>query len=515
MTACPAATLAASAPRYDAISMSRRSIRRAWLSVLLACNTSPAPAGPSPAPATPEAPPPAQAVDAPPPAVVKPEGVPMTPGGQDWLVWFMRDGAPTTRWVRVEGDDAYVLAERRALIVGEDAKLWRIERKDASMELMSCDCAELEDESKCKDRQKITTLGLRAVAMDDGAVSDLIVAQTGSLHGELAGDQVLEVVGGVGRRVFVREADEKFWCGAHPDYEHGVVVYDVAAGKYVENAFDAWPQRLPDSVRKPAAEKILPEFKECQEDEGTGSQLMAEFAKDGMFLAEVAVELAGGVPTVHWLFGLTVTYACSSDYMIAGEASSGLLDAAEPLGLVPVPAGVAKAFAAIGSATAVGWSKLAFDPSARDAAFAGFSAAPEPPWPPERFGRKEAEAAATHSPAQDKLDEARKLTRAKDYPAAIAAFDAALALDSTLAAGYSGRGYARLLAGDLVAAKADLTAALTHNATPQFQAAVYFNLGQLAEKAGDTAAARAAYERSLALRPTKAVKAALAALPAR
>lgn len=510
--------------------MSIRSIRLAWLSVILACNTSPDPTGPSPAPAPtgPELPPPVQVQ---PPAeakfaetmpaetasaasVVKPEDVPMTPGGQDWLVWFMRGGAPTTRWVRVENDDAYVIAERPALIVGEGAKMWRIERKDASMELMSCECAELEDGSKCKDKRTITTLGLRAVALDDGAVSDLILAETGSIHGELVGDQVLAVVGGVGRKLFVREADEKYWCGAHPDYEHGVVVYDVAAGKYVENAFEAWPKRLPESVRKPALDKIMPEFKSCQEDEGTGSALMAEFAKDGMFLAEVSVQLAGGVPRVDWVFGLSVTYACSSDYMVPGEVSSGLVDEAEPLGLVPVPAGVSKAFAAIGTATAVGWSKVTFDSSARDAAFAGFSASPDSPWPPERFGLKEAEA-ATRSPAQDKLDEARKLTRAKDYPAAITAFDAALAIDSTLAAGYSGRGYARLLAGDLVKAKTDLEAALTHNSTSQFQAAVHFNLGQLAEKSRDIAAARAAYTRSLELRPTKAVKAALAALPAR
>ena len=498
--------------------MSTRSIRLAGLSVLFACNTA---SGPSPAPA--QAQPPVQAEPAEQrPArvvsdastVVKPEDVPMTPGGEDWLVWFMRGGAPTTRWVRVEGDDAYVLAERRALIVGEGAKLWRIERKDASMELLSCDCTELADESTCKDRQKVTTLGLRAVANDDGAAVDLIIAETGTSFGELAGEEVLEVVGGVGPKLFVREADEKYWCGAHPEYDHGVAVYDVVAGARVEAPFDGWPKRLPESLRRPAAEKILPEFKACQEDEGTRSDLMAEFAKDGMFVSDVSVELAGGAPRVHWVFALSVTYACSSDYMIPGPSSSGLLAEAEPLGLVPVPSGVSRAFAAIGTAAAVGWSRLAFEPSARAAAFAGFTAAPEPPWPSERFGRKDIQATAARSPAQDKLDEARKLTRAKDYTAAIAAFDAALALDPDLAAAYSGRGYARLLAGDLVKAKADLVAALTHNDAAPFQAAVYFNLGQIAEKSKDTAAARTAYTRSLELRPTKAVKTALAALPA-
>ena len=156
---------------------------------------------------------------------------------------------------------------------------------------------------------------------------------------------------------------------------------------------------------------------------------------------------------------------------------------------------------------------MSFGTDHREAALARFSAVPEPSWPPERVGYQDDREATARGRAHDKIQEGRRLTRANDYAAAIAAFDAALAADPTLAAGHSGRGYARLLAGHLDEAKADLEAALVRDDAPKFQAAVYFNLGQVAERRGDLAAARAAYTRSQQLRPTQATKDALAALP--
>jgi tetratricopeptide (TPR) repeat protein len=315
--------------------------------------------------------------------------------------------------------------------------------------------------------------------------------------------------------LLILQADSAYTCGAHPEYDRAVGVFDLASGRALADAFAEWPKQLPPAVRRPAAEKIHPEFVECQADEGAGSPLMDELARDGMFLNEVSVALAAGVPEIRWVFGLSVTYACSSDYMLPGASTSGLLPEAAPLGLVPVPAGVSKAFAAIGSASAVGWSHLALEPAARAAVLAAFTASPEPSWPAERVGYKEEEPPPTASPAKERLDAARRLTREKDYPAAILAFNVVIALDPALAAAWSGRGYARLLSGDLAQAKRDLETALTHDATPAFQAAVHFNLGQVAEKAGDVPAARAAYARSLASRETRAVKAALAALDSR
>ena len=111
--------------------------------------------------------------------------------------------------------------------------------------------------------------------------------------------------------------------------------------------------------------------------------------------------------------------------------------------------------------------------------------------------------------ARTKLDEGRRLTRAGDYAAAIATLDAAIGLDAGLARAWSERGYAKLLADDLPGARADLEAALPLDEGAAFRAAIHYNLGQVAEKSGDTVAAKAAYEASLALRDHETVRKAL------
>lgn len=467
--------------------------RRTALLLLAACQApGPSEVAPQPAPVAPLAATPTPPATAP---------VPATALGDEWLVWYMRDGSPTTRWIRLAGDGATVVAERRALIVGEGARLWRIERKDAAVDVLPCDCAELADESQCKSRRRLTTLGLQAVDLAGGAVTDIYPAETGTTYGELFGEQVLVVAGGAGARLLIHRSDESFACGAHPTHDHGTSLFDVAAGKAADGPFEAWPKQLPDAVRRPAAIEIQRGLRECDEAE-------EPLAADGMFLNEASVALTGGAPRVQWVFAVNVTYTCSPDHMVQGAATSSLVPEAAPIGLAPLPAEVTRALASIGDATAVGWSHLALEGAARDAALASFSASPQPPWPPDRVGYQE----NGRSPAGDKLDEARRFTRAKDYPRAIAAFDAALALDASLAAAYSGRGYARLLAGEFAAARTDFDAALARDSSAPFQAAVHFNLGLLAEKQGDRTAARAAYTRSNELRPTKAARDALAAL---
>ena len=118
-------------------------------------------------------------------------------------------------------------------------------------------------------------------------------------------------------------------------------------------------------------------------------------------------------------------------------------------------------------------------------------------------------AGATETLAHDAtwfVERGRTLTRAKDYAGAVAAFDAALGADPTRATAFSGRGYARMLAGDAKRAQVDFEAALGLDADPKFQAAVYFNLGLVAEAAKDAVAARRAFERSQALNPSAAAR---------
>lgn len=461
----------------------QRSLRVAWL-LLVAC-PAPTASQPAAAPATPTERP----------------AEPVLAAGDDWLLWFARDGSWTTRWVRVDGEATQTITERKALLVGAGATIWRVERRDAELEVLGCDCAELDDPAACKARAKLKTLGLQATELGGGAVTTIRAPQSGTSYGESFAEQGVAIVGGADGRLLVEWSDDAFTCGAHPNYERAVEVFDLAAGKASEEAFKDWPARLPEPVRAPAEKQIKEHIAGCDPEFDTFSPPA---------LIEVGVALRGGAPEVHWTFGSEVTYACDSRYMAAGETRSPLVPEAAPIGLAPLPAGVAKALAEIGDAEAVGWSKLAVAPADRMATIARFSVAPEGPWPPATSSLE-----VTRTPAQEQLDAARALTKAGKYKEAIAAFDAALAIDGEVATAYSGRGYARLLAGELAEARKDFDAALAKDKKPAFQAAVQFNLGQVAERLGDRAAARAAYERSLELRPNKTVQAALTALGAR
>ncbi|MEZ4466806.1 MAG: hypothetical protein R3F60_01425 [bacterium] len=99
----------------------------------------------------------------------------------------------------------------------------------------------------------------------------------------------------------------------------------------------------------------------------------------------------------------------------------------------------------------------------------------------------------------------RKATSEKRYPEALAAFDRILTLDATHARARGERGYARLAAGDLDGADADFTQAIADaGGDAKVQAAAWFNKGLVAEKRGDAAAARAAFQQAHTLRPSKA-----------
>ena len=108
----------------------------------------------------------------------------------------------------------------------------------------------------------------------------------------------------------------------------------------------------------------------------------------------------------------------------------------------------------------------------------------------------------------------RRQTAAKDYDAAIASFDAALQQLPDHPRALSGRGYARLLAGKLDKAEADLRKALAAPGTKKLEGAIAFNLGLVAEKRGDAEVAKAQFALSNALNPSKAAKDKLAGEPA-
>jgi hypothetical protein len=90
------------------------------------------------------------------------------------------------------------------------------------------------------------------------------------------------------------------------------------------------------------------------------------------------------------------------------------------------------------------------------------------------------------------LKAGRARARAKDWPAAAAALDAALAAAPGEGWALTERGYVALMAGDLELA-GQHTAAATRDPRPRVQGAAHYNLGQLAEKRGATDAAIAHY----------------------
>ena len=112
--------------------------------------------------------------------------------------------------------------------------------------------------------------------------------------------------------------------------------------------------------------------------------------------------------------------------------------------------------------------------------------------------------------ARTRLSEGRTQTRAGEYAEAIASFDAAIELDPSLARAWGERGYAKLLSGDLAGAQTDLEHALPLDDGAPYQASIHYNLGLVAERRGDAAAAKAAFARSLELRDNETVRKALA-----
>jgi tetratricopeptide (TPR) repeat protein len=131
---------------------------------------------------------------------------------------------------------------------------------------------------------------------------------------------------------------------------------------------------------------------------------------------------------------------------------------------------------------------------------------------PAKRSASEAEKAALQVFSAE-MQAGRTHTKAKAYADAIAAFDRALVQRPQQPRALAERGYARLLARDLVGARADLEAARERSSDPARLGPIWFNLGLVEEAAGDAEAARRAFTVSHELRPGKAAKAKLTGPP--
>lgn len=429
--------------------------------------------------------------------------------GEDWLVWWFAGGKWTTRWLRVEGERATLVGEKEALVIGDGSRLWQVERADGRVQSMGCECMEDEKAEGCVNRGHMPTLGLRARPLLGGDAVTIVEASTATEFGDDFTNG-LTIVGGVQGTVWAQSSQNGYYCGAHGSYGSSEAVFDVAAGKGADRPFGDWWRRLPESMRRAAAEEIRTAVVEC--DAGDGPVTVEQIMNEQMGLHRVGLRLDKGAPALSLEFSVDLPYVCSPDYLATGSATSGLIPEAAPLGIAgPLPAAVMAELAKIGESHALGFSKLTLaeaDRQARVAAFAGVTAAP---WPKEEVSDDD----GALDPARAQLDAGRSLTRSGDLAKAIAAFDAAIKIDDKLGSAWSGRCYAKLRAADHVGARADCQAALGLDPKPVFQAAVWFNLGLIAEATDKRDEALAAYKKSLALRDTKQAKAAITALEAR
>jgi hypothetical protein len=122
---------------------------------------------------------------------------------------------------------------------------------------------------------------------------------------------------------------------------------------------------------------------------------------------------------------------------------------------------------------------------------------------PKPLDNKEKSALAEYQTA---LKKGRKLTLAKDFDGAIAAFDDALKAQPDDPRALSERGYAKLLAKKWEPAREDLLKAQRRTADRVLQAQIWYNLGLVEEGKGDAAAAQQAFAQSNTLNPTNAAK---------
>lgn len=317
----------------------------------------------------------------------------------------------------------------------------------------------------------------------------------GGGYGEVWSNTI-DLRGSSGARVSIHGTDSGYGCGAHGYADSMMSDWDLAKGGRVELDAAAF-----DGLRKQAAGPIMAEVDKqaCRRDDVDPDAPDWELLGFG----GVSVVRKGGKVVGEYTFihptGAEWNFACE----IEGSVDGPLLPAT---GHAPPDATVEKALAAAGVVGTVGHARLSLRGEARDKALAAFKDAAGIPSAPK------AAAPQAAGSLKELIDAGRKATQVKDYAAAIASFGQAIEKDGKAARAWSGRGYARLLAEDLDAAKQDLDKALTLDADPSFQAAVWYNLGLVAEKKGDTDAARAAYGKANTLKPSRAAQGKLESL---
>ena len=436
-----------------------------------------------------------------------PEPKPPSPDEEHWLVWNADGNGFVTRWVADDGRTATTRAQAKALVHAAGDAVYVVQRKDAKVQVQTCACFDesLGPTDECATTGTVMQPGLAAKNLVDDKERVLVAPAEETVYGEV--DLIwLKIVGGTDAGLLIREANSGYYCGAHGSYggSDGLLRF----GEEITRDFPKL--EMPRAVREAAAsDSAWEDYREC---EGDAAPERDEFIDDVIEWSELTIAAVGGKPELTLGFRAWVPYVCAADYNAHGSAKSGLLKEAGSIGLAPpLPRAVGHALGEIGTADAVGWSKVGVAPEQRQPLLAKFAALPESKWPSPESRTKENKPAIPAA-AKTKLDEGRTLTRAGDYPGAIALYDEVIALAPEFAKAWGERGYAKLLAGELEAAEKDCKKALEIEGKTHFAAAVHYNLGQIAERQGKPKKAKKAYAASLKLRPNKEVQKAHDAL---
>lgn len=412
----------------------------------------------------------------------------------DVLVWQLTATGFETTWLTVDGGTATPIAKRAEVVVSPDGTaLWAIRTKTIERKVFACRDEDGNDLDETQTPGTVDWPGIAAVPLNGGAERWIADPRPTDDSDTIWGDvwsESYELKGGAGRLLMYYHVHTGYACGAHGFDESGGVVVDLTRAPV--GGVD--PASLLMDAAATGKEPIAALFDRATDEGCVDVGSLAWISLDGMGFGAtggaVEARLEYVYPTeAEWAFNCTI-------YETASVPTKALVADVRP------SADVAAAVKALKANGTVGWSALALTGGAREAALKSFDAAV-----PAAAKRSRAT-----TEAQKLIDQGRKLTKEKDYTKAIAAFDKAIAKDRDAARAWSGRGYAQMLAGKLVEASRDFDHAIGLDTTPEFQAPVYYNIGQIAEKRGKPAEARAAYERSLKLRPSPAVQKALKAV---
>jgi len=485
--------------------LSRFSAAIASLSLLAACGKSDTPP-PAPNPAVtptvnPETPtPPADAAT---PAIVEPapEPAPAVPTGPAYVVWIATANGHESTWIAPQEGGYAAVATQPQISVFADETLWGVERPLTSYREISCDEFENEtDDMPAKPSGPVHVvehLAIRGLAgaevgkarpmverLPDYFQKDPDAKGVYTIIGELWGRQ-LSVDGGAGDLMLIVDCASAFSCGAHGDATCQFVPFTFGDTTVKPN-LPAATQALSGAVKG---------LVKSWTAEAEGEELGAPTVE------AVSMRFANGVPAAEYLFVADVSYvATDGDWSSYTQSRNYKAPIIPELALPEVPAEVVAWLAGQTVTTSYGWSAVPVD--ADSAILAAFKDAATVPAP-----RPPASAIDPTSPAVDAagmVKRGRELTRDNKLDDAISTFTTAIELDAKMARAWSGRGYARLRAGDLEGSAADFKQALTLDDSAKFQGAVYFNLGELAEKQGDGTAAVKHYENGNKLAPSAA-----------